>query len=79
MTGAAVERAKSSPALDEVRGVAADVGGSLQESAKGAAQAVGQSAREAAQTVKSDAQDATVDVTQHGQPAAGQVKQSARG
>ena len=79
-TGALVDVAKDKgpPLVERATSVLSDVQGSVQETAKGAAQAVGESARDAAQTVKSDAQGATEEVRGHGQQAATEVRDTAR-
>ncbi len=76
--GRAVEQAKSSPVVDQVKtaaqGVAQEVGQHMQEQATDAAQQVKEKAQDATSTVKDEAQGAAQDVKQSAAGAAQDVK-----
>ena len=75
----AVEQAKTSPVVDQVKtaaqGVAQDVGHHMQEQATEAAQQVKEKAQDATSTVKDEAQGAAQDVKQSATGAAQDVKE----
>nr|WP_246315374.1 DUF3618 domain-containing protein [Kineococcus aurantiacus] len=77
--GKLVEKAKTSPLLDEAKQVASEVGSNLGHQAGEAAASVKETAQGAAASVKESAQDAAATVQEDARGAAGTVKDDARG